>query len=45
MVWIENMKFLQFEHNELFATSKNEEPITTLSDLSEPRMTNKQQSW
>ena len=39
------MKSLQSKHKELFAISKNEEPITTLSGLSEPRMTNKQQSW
>ena len=45
IVLIENMKSLQSKHKELFAISKNEEPITTLSGLSEPRMTNKQQSW
>ena len=45
IVFIENMKSLQSKHKELFATSKNEEPITTLSDLSEPTMTNKQHSW
>ena len=40
-VLIENMKHLQSKHKELFATSKNEDPITILSNLSEPRMTNK----
>ena len=29
----------------MFATSKNEDPITILGDLSEPRMTNKQHTW
>ena len=29
----------------MFATAKNEEPITILSDLSEPKMTNKQHTW
>ena len=29
----------------MFATSKNEDPITILNDLSEPRMTNKQHTW
>ena len=37
----ENRKSLQSKNKELFATSKNEEPITTLSDMTEPRMTNK----
>ena len=45
MVLIENTKSLQSKHKELFVTSKNEEPITTLCDLSEPRMTNKQHTW
>ena len=44
-VLIENAKHLQSKHKELFATSKNEDPITILSDLSEPRMTNKQHTW
>ena len=39
------MKSLQSKHKEYFATSKNEEPITTLNDLSEGRMTNKKHSW
>ena len=39
------MKSLQSNHKELFAISKSEEPITTLSGLSEPRMTNKQHTW
>ena len=42
---IENTKSLQSKHKELFATSENEEPVTTLSDLSEPRMANKQHTW
>ena len=29
----------------MFATSKDEDPITILSDLSEPKMTNKQPTW
>ena len=37
----ENRKSLQSKNKEFFATSKNEEPITTLSDMTEPRMTNK----
>ena len=41
IVLIESMKSLQSKHKELFAISNNEEPITTLSGLSEPRMTNK----
>ena len=45
MILIENTKSLQSNHKELFATSKNEEPITKLSDLPEPRMTNKQHTW
>ena len=45
MVLIENTKSLQSKHKELFPTSKNEEPFTTLSDLPEPRMTNKQHTW
>ena len=45
MVLIENTKFLKSKHKELFATSKNEESVITLSDLSEPRMTNKQHTW
>ena len=44
-VLIENTKHLQSKHKELFATSKNEDPITILSDLSEPRMSNKQHTW
>ena len=44
-VLIENTKHLQSKHKELFATSKNEDCITILSDLSEPRMTNKQHTW
>ena len=36
---------MQSKHNELFATSKNEDPNTILSDLSEPRMANKQHTW
>ena len=36
---------LSVKHKELFATSKNEEPITTLSDLPKPRMTNRQHTW
>ena len=44
-VLIENTKHLQSEHKELFATSKNGDLITILSDLSEPRMTNKQHTW
>ena len=39
------MKYLQPKHKELFATSKNKDPITILSNLSEPRMTNKQNTW
>ena len=42
---IKNMKHLQSKHKELFATSKNEDPITILSNLSEPRTTNKQHTW
>ena len=45
MVLIENAKSLLSNHKEFFATSKNEEPITTLSDLSETSMTNKQHTW
>ena len=45
VVLIENMKSLQSQLKELFAISKNEESITTLSKLSEPRMTNKQHNW
>ena len=45
MVLIENKKSLKSKHKELFATPKNEEPVTALSDLSEPRMTNKQHTW
>ena len=41
IVLIENTKSLQSKHKELFATSKNVEPIAPLSDLNEPRMTNK----
>ena len=44
-VLIENTKHLQSKHKELFATSKNDDCITILSDLSEPRMTNKQHTW
>ena len=44
-VVIENTKHLQSKHKELFPTSKNEDPISILSNLSEPRMTNKQQTW
>ena len=35
IVLIEKMKSLQSKHEELFSTSKNEESITTLSDLAE----------
>ena len=45
IVLIENMKSLQSKHKELFLASKNEEPITTLSDLTEPSMSNKQPTW
>ena len=34
------MKSIQFKHKESFATSKNEEPITTLSDLSRQQINN-----
>ena len=44
-VLIENTKHLQSKHKEFFATSKNKDPITILSDLSETRMTNKQHNW
>ena len=44
-VLMKNTKHLQSKHKELFATSKNEDPITILSDLPEPRMTNKQNTW
>ena len=44
-VLIENAKYLQSKHKELFATSKNGDPITILSDLYEPRMSNKQHTW
>ena len=39
------MKSVQSKHKELFATAENEEPITILSDLSEPKMTDKQHTW
>ena len=42
IVLIENMKSLQSKHKELFLTSKDEESITTLSDLTERGMSNKQ---
>ena len=45
IVLIENMKSLQSQLKELFAISKNEESITTLNNLSELRMTNKQHNW
>ena len=41
----ENMKSLQSQLKELFAISKSEESITTLSNLSEPIMTNKKHNW
>ena len=44
-VLVENTKYLQSKHKELFETSNNEDPITILSDLSEPKMTNKQHNW
>ena len=45
VVLTEKTKSLQSQLKELFAISKNEESITTLSKLSEPRMTNKRHSW
>ena len=42
---IENIKSLQSKHKKLFSASKNEEPITTVSDLTEPGMSNKQPTW
>ena len=45
MVLIENTKCLQSKHKEWFATSKNEDPITILSDLFEPRMIKTQHTW
>ena len=45
IVLIENMKFLQSKYKELFLTSKNEKPVTNLSNLTEPGMSNKQPTW
>ena len=45
IVLIENNKSLQFKHEELFLTSKNEKPLTTLSDLTELGIINKQDIW
>ena len=40
---IESLKSLQSKLKKLF--TKNEELVTTISDLFEPRMTNKQHTW
>ena len=45
VVLTEKTKSLQSQLKELFAISKNEESITTLSKLSGPRMTNKRHNW
>ena len=45
IVLIENMKSLQSKHKELFSTSKNEETITTLSELTKLGMSNKKSTW
>ena len=45
IVLIEIMKSLQSKHKELFSTSKNEETITTLSELTKLGMSNKKSTW